>query len=134
VQPGQSVYVADAGFDEAPAYWAADPHGLRLSNGDRLDEHLGALALIERRAYWPFEFDIPSQQPITTLPPYAALAARVGSLPNRRDVLGADLCGFDDLLLIEADAVPALPANRFRLRVDAGFAALYAITQCHPPS
>ena len=134
IQPGQTVYVADVGLAEAPAYWAADPHWLLLSNGARLDEHLGALALIERRAYWPFEFDIPSQQPIETLPPYAALAGQVGSLPNRRDVLGANLCGFDYLLLIEADATPALPAERFRMLTNAGFAALYAITGCQPQS
>lgn len=134
VQPGQTVYVADVGLDEAPAYWAADPHWLLLSNGTRLDEHLGALALIERRAYWPFEFDIPSQQPIKTLPPYAALAAQVGSLPNRRDVLSANLCGFDYLLLIEAEAAPALPDERFRMLTNTGFAALYAITGCQPQS
>ena len=31
---------------------------------------------------------------------------------------------------MEADAVPDLPADRFRLLVRSGFAALYTITQC----
>ena len=53
-----------------------------LSNGARTDEHLGALALIEHRAYWPFEFDNASQQPIETREPYRSLAIRVGSMPD----------------------------------------------------
>ena len=81
VQPGQAVYVAEVGIEERPAYWKADPHWLRLSDGVRVDEHLGALALIEHRAYWPFEFDNPSQQPIETREPYRALAVRVGDYP-----------------------------------------------------
>jgi hypothetical protein len=35
-----------------------------------------------------------------------------------------------DRLLVDADAVPGLPAERFRLLARSGFAALYAITQC----
>ena len=86
---------------------------------------LGALALIEHRAYWPFEFDKPSQQPIETREPYRALAGQVGHLPNRAEAAAADVCGFDYVLLMEADAVPGLPAERFRLLVRSGFAALY---------
>jgi hypothetical protein len=132
VQPGQTVYVADAGLQEAPAYWAADPDRLMLSDGVPVNGHLGALALIERRAYWPFEFDLPSQQPIVTLPPYDALAARVGWLPSRTEALAAKLCGFDYVLMTEASAVPPLPPSRFRLLVGTHFATLYAIKQCDP--
>ncbi len=130
VRPGQTVYVAEAGFKEAPVYWAADPRWRLLSNGMRTDGHLGALALIEHRAFWPFEFDLPSQQPIRTREPYHSLAAGVGGLPHRSAAAIADMCGFDYVLLMEADAVPELPASRFRLLVRSGFAALYAVTQC----
>ena len=130
VQPGQAVYVAVAGDDEAPAYWGANPHWRRLSNGVRMDEHDAALMVIEHRAYWPFEFDIPSQQPMQTRPRFRALADRIGGLPNRTKAAAADTCGFDYVLMLEADAVPALPAKRFRLLLQSGFAALYAITQC----
>ncbi len=130
VQPGQAVYVAEAGLKEAPAYWDANPRWRLLSNGVRTDEHLGALVLIEHRAYWPFEFDMPSQQPIETREPYRALAGEVGSLPDRAEAAVADVCGFDYVLLMEADAVPALPSDRFRLVAQSGFAALYAITRC----
>lgn len=130
VQPGQALYVAEAGVDEAPAYWAGNPGWRLLSSGMRTDEHLAALALIERRAYWPFEFDMPSQQPIRTLEPYRTLANRVGHLPNRAEAAAADVCGFDYVLLMDADAVPALPASRFRLLAGSSYAALYGIIDC----
>lgn len=132
VRPGQAVYVADASIAEAPDYWAANPYSLELSNGFPVSGHLGALVLLEHRAYWPFEFDVPSQQPIRTQEPYAGLAAKVGSMPDRRTTAAADLCGFDWVLLTDAEAVPRLPADRFRLVTDAGFAALYEIERCRP--
>lgn len=132
VRPGQAVYVAQAGRTEAPAYWAANARWRELSDGTGTGEHLGALAVIERRAYWPFEFDTPSQQPIETREPYRSMAERVGGLPDRDQAAAADVCGFDYVLLLEADAVSALPTERFRLLAQSGFAALYAITQCKP--
>jgi hypothetical protein len=130
VQPGQAVYFVRAGLDEAPSYWRANPHFRKLSDGVRTDEHLGALALIEHRAYWPFEFDNPSQQPIETREPYAALAVRVGSIPTRAIAASANVCGFDYVLLIDADAVPPLPPDRFQLMRQSGFATLYTIRHC----
>jgi hypothetical protein len=79
---------------------------------------------------WPFEFDDPSQQPIETLAPYRTLADRVGNLPDRVEAAIANVCGFDYVLLMEADAVPDLPADRFRRLDRSGFAALYTITHC----
>ena len=130
VQPGQAVYVAELGLHERPAYWDANPHWRLLSDGARLDEHLGALAVIEHRAYWPFMFDVPSQQPIETREPYRTLASRIGQMPTYQQAVVADVCGFDYVLLMEADAVPDLPAARFRLLERSGFAALYAVVEC----
>jgi hypothetical protein len=127
VRPGQAVYVAEAGLREAPGYWAANPRWRLLANGTRTDEHLGALALIEHRAYWPFEFDNLSQQPLETREPYRSMASKIGGLPDRATAAVADLRGFDYVLLMAADAVPGLPADRFRLLVRSGFAALYAV-------
>jgi hypothetical protein len=132
IQPGQTVYLAEAGLQEAPAHWSTNPRWRLLSNGARTDEHLGALALIEHRAYWPFEFDNASQQPLATREPYRAIAERVGHMPDRAEAAVADLCGFDYALLLEADAVPGLPPERFHLLARSGFAALYAITKCKP--
>ena len=130
VEPGQAVYVAEAGPREAPDYWARNPNWRILSNGVRTDEHLGALVPIEHRAYWPFEFDNASQQPIETRQPYRALAERIGGLPDRGSAAVANVCGFDYVLLTGADAVPKLPATRFQLLTQSGFAALYAVTHC----
>ncbi len=128
VQPGQAVYVAEAGLTEATDYW--DRRFRLLANGTRTGEHLPALIVIEHRAWWPFEFDTPSQQPVETLQPYRGMAERIGSLPDRAAAARADVCGFDYVLLTGADAVPDLPAIRFRKLVQAGYAALYAITKC----
>ena len=130
LKPGDAVYVAEAGTSEAAAYWQTNPRWRLLSDGTRTDEHLAALALIEHRAYWPFEFDNPSQQPIETREPYQDLALRVDHMPTRTEAATADVCGFDYVLLMDADAVPGLPMQRYRLLVRSGFAALYTITQC----
>ncbi|HVY16849.1 MAG TPA: hypothetical protein VHB27_16625 [Rhodopila sp.] len=132
LRPGQTVMVADASPAEAPAYWAKDPYRLRLANGVTLSAHFGALTLIERRAWWPFEFDNPSQQPMRTREPYRALALRAAELPDRTRLLTMDLSGFDDVLLTNAEAVPPLPADRFTRLAGSGFAVLYAIRDRRP--
>jgi hypothetical protein len=132
LRPGETVMVADASPAEAPAYWAADPYWQRLSDGVTLSANLGALALIEHRAWWPFEFDNESQQPIRTLEPYRDLALRAAGLPDRTRLLAMDLCGFDAVLMTNAAAVPKLPENRFRWLAGSGFADLYATAGCKP--
>jgi hypothetical protein len=132
VLPGQAVYVVSVAPEESKAYWAHAPWSRRLSNDIQTDSHLGALALIERRAWWPFEFDNPSQQPMSTKEPYRSFATRGGGLPDQAGLLKANLCGFDVVLLTQADAAPDLPQARFRLLVRAGFAALYATKECRP--
>ena len=97
VQPGTRVLVASVLPEEAPDYWQNVPLSRQLSLGIRLDRHLPALLLIERRAYWPFQFDNPSQQPMTTLPPYRELAERADLMPGYRALAvpgGIDLCGY----------------------------------------
>jgi len=54
---------------------AGDPPGPRLSDGAIAGTHLPALLVIEHRAWWPFLFDNPSQQPIETREPFRTLAA-----------------------------------------------------------
>jgi hypothetical protein len=65
-----------------------------------------------------------------TLEPYRSLTNRVGSLPDRATASVADVCGFDYVLLLAADSVAPLPAARFRLLAQSGFAALYGVTKC----
>jgi hypothetical protein len=133
VPPGARVFVATVSQEEAPGYWQRGPMGRRLSLGLPLDGHLGALLLIERRAYWPFMFDDPSQQPIETLPPYRGLAAQADAAVGARDLeaLGkVDLCGFTDLLLLHAGAIPdaaQLDTGRLVLVAQTDIAALYRV-------
>jgi hypothetical protein len=133
VAPGARVFVASVSPEEAPDYWRHGPLSRRLSNGIRIDYHLPALLLIERRAYWPFLFDNPSQQPVATLPPYRDLAERAGSLVDHGALSAAgkvDLCGYDYVLLLEASAEPDLPhfaADRLTLLARSNFAALFRV-------
>jgi hypothetical protein len=133
VEPGARVIVASVSPEEAPSYWRDGPLSRRLSNGIRLDYHLPALLLIEHRAFWPFLFDNPSQQPIVTLAPYRALAERAGSIADHGALAipgRVDLCGFDYLLLLEAGADPDLAhfaQDRLRLLAQSDIAALFRI-------
>jgi hypothetical protein len=134
VQPGDRVFIATVSPEEAPAYWQDGPLARRLSVGLRLDSHLPALLLIEHRAYWPFLFDNPSQQPVETLSPYRELAERAGSIADHRELVepgGIDLCGFTHLLLLEAGGEPDLAhfaPNRLVLLDRTGYAALFRVT------
>ena len=130
VRPGDLVFLTTVSQSEAPAYWRDGPWSRRLSNGARTDVHTAALLLIERRAYWPFLFDNASQQPITTLEPYRTLANGVEGIKEHGLLTAADLCGFDELLLLEAGADPDLArfaGDRLRLIAASDFAALFAV-------
>jgi hypothetical protein len=48
--------------------------GRQLPLLERLDNHLPALALLERRAFWPLLFADPNQQPVVAVAPYDRLA------------------------------------------------------------
>ena len=119
--------------EEAPGYWQDSPLSRQLSNGIRVDYHLAALLLIERRAFWPFLFDNPSQQPVETLPPYRAMAESARSLPDHGALAvpgKVDLCGYDYLLLLEAGGEPDLlhfAVDRLVLIAQADFAALFRV-------
>ena len=105
VEPGSLVFITDVKPEEEPGYWDIGHPARLLSNGLRMDVHLPALLLIERRAYWPFLFDNPSQQPVRTRQPYRALSDGIVHLPPHRDleVPGkVSLCGFDSVLLMQA--------------------------------
>ncbi|CAN7142774.1 hypothetical protein LJR225_000050 [Phenylobacterium sp. LjRoot225] len=57
--------------------WPVKPpprDGRVLPNVAPLDGHLGAIVVIERRAFWPLLFADPSQQPLRVKPPYDQLA------------------------------------------------------------
>jgi hypothetical protein len=109
----------------------------------RLDSHLPALLLIERRAFWPLLFADPSQQPLMVRPPYDDIAEP--SLSENVDWLvllhpispeAAALTdylqnwrgNFDYVLLIDPPPSGPLPSG-LTLVHGGGIAALYRITR-----
>jgi hypothetical protein len=75
LQPGAKVMSARPAYD--PAYAARN--GRALPNVEMMDEHLAALGVIERRAFWPLLFADPGQQPIVVRPPYDRMSQTLGS-------------------------------------------------------
>jgi len=140
VRPGTRVMTVPVLPEEAPGYWRNAPLSRQLSLGIPLDRHLPALLLIEHRAYWPFQFDNPSQQPMTTLPPYRELAERADMMRGYRTLAapgGIELCGFDELLLLDAGAEPDLAhfaTDRLRLLASSDIAALFSVRPSSCPS
>lgn len=143
VSSGNRVFLTSIGPTAAPKYWAASPAARHLSNGTRTDYHLAALLLIERQAYWPFLFANASQQPIEITPQYSALGEQSYDLSDldfaaicagrpATAKLDSALCGYDQVLLLEAGALtdPAsCGAGRLTMLKKTDFAALFQVKQ-----
>ncbi|HEY2134172.1 MAG TPA: hypothetical protein VGH36_14560, partial [Acetobacteraceae bacterium] len=139
--PGDRVFITAVTPDEAPAYWAHNTSARQLSNGTRLDYHLPALILIEHRAFWPYLFADPSQQPIALTPTYQALAEQEANLPPHTELTACTDTGplsrtniafrnYTHVLLLEAGADPNaahFAPSRLTLIADSVMAALYRI-------
>lgn len=133
VRPGTRVFLATVSPTEAPEYWRQGPLSRRLSLGLPLDDHVAALLLIEHRAYWPFLFDNPSQQPVVISPPYRQIAQPAESIATSSEVTDGqvNLRGYDDVLLLYAggrDHLEGLAPN-LTLIAKSDMAALFAIGQ-----
>jgi hypothetical protein len=90
VAPGDVVLTVRLPRAHEPDGWTDIASARRLSDGTVVDSHLPALLLIEHRAWWPFLFDNPSQQPIETREPYRTMAARVDASPDPIALLASD--------------------------------------------
>ena len=135
VQPGDLVLSAQVSPREAPGWWASGPNARRLSDGRAMDTHLPALLLIERRAWWPYLFDNPSQQPIETREPYRSLAERVGPMPDMRELIvleDAELGNFTHVLLLDAGGLSGPVSPRLVLMVLRDKAALFRVVADRP--
>lgn len=133
VKPGAKVLVARG----HPGNWTEAEMPTRALPGiNRLDGHLPALLLIERRAFWPLLFADPAQQPVAVRPPYDRLTQPLGepldwavlqqegrSAPHYFDDWRED---FDNVLLIDAPASPPSLTGLTLLR-SGSFAVLYRI-------
>jgi hypothetical protein len=131
----------DIGTRDFPDHWrnVARRH---LGTGD-YDPHIAALAVIERRAFWPLLFSDPTQQPIRMQPGYDLLKAR--GLPEYVDLValrhgegplvGAPnpFCGFDHLLALVGGADPAarsLAPAWLKMESRTDTAVLYRVSGC----
>ena len=125
VQPGDRVYVTSVAPAEAPDYWQHGPRSRILWTGLRLDYHLAALLVLEHRAFWPFLFTDPTQQPVMVLEPYRRLAEVAGPMLAHRDPQATSdrmLCGYDYVLLLNAGGEPDV-AQYGRGRLDLVYAS-----------
>jgi hypothetical protein len=138
VEPGALVLAVRS---HDPVTDAATPERL-LPDTERLDSHLPALLVIERRAFWPNLFADPVQQPVSVRPPYARVAwplydpvdwdafkgpltpGLLGYAPYLRNWRG----DFDHVLLIDRPANIAPPAGLTPVYVG-DYAALYRIVR-----
>ncbi len=143
VQPGSRVLAARG--HPAHETKSVSPPERALPGMYRLDGHLGALLLIERRAFWPLMFADPAQQPLAVKPPYDRIAQPLGEpvdwpLLQQDQFSLVDLAtaryladwrnNFDYVLLIDPSA--PLPPPRGLASVAAnGYAVLYRNTARH---
>ena len=82
VRPGDAVMTFRLPRAPDPSIWDPRPRPRLLSDGTLTDAHFPALLVIEHRAWWPFLFDIPSQQPIETHEPFRTLTTWIDTSPD----------------------------------------------------
>lgn len=141
VKPGSRVLVARGhpGHETAGVL----PPERALPGMYRLDGHLGALLVIERRAFWPLMFADPTQQPLMVKPPYDAIAHPLGEpvdwpLLNQDSFSATDLAAarylpewrrnFDYVLLIDLPAPSQPPPRGLTPLASNAYAVLYRNT------
>lgn len=84
VMPGDKVLLVrtEAHPPEIPV--RKTPVSCHFEGGVPACLHVPSLLLIERRAFWPFLFSVPWEQPVRVLPPYNRLSIGVGDVPDYR--------------------------------------------------
>jgi hypothetical protein len=93
VPPGSVVMTVRIRRENDPIRWTSITSARSLSDGTVVDAHIPALLLIEHRAWWPFLFTNPSQQPIQTREPFQTLGDRIDISPEPISLLAQDVPG-----------------------------------------
>lgn len=148
VPPGARVLAVSAGIGAPKTYVASEPAGAVPPIMYHVDEHLPALLVIERHAFWPQLFADPRQQPVVVRPAYAAISNSLGE-PQSVALLASDRPladppvpymqdwpgHFDYVLVLDAGALAdtALRPDRLDLVKATHFAALYRIRRAATP-
>ena len=122
VAPGAKILPSETALPDA----FSPGSGRVLPNLSRLDEHLGALAVIERHAFWPLLFADPGQQPLVVRPPYDRISQPLGNAAPWNDLFADPSTGaqvahvpylagwrrrFDYVLLLGPKAAGPTPAG-----------------------
>ncbi len=143
VRPGARVLVARG----HPGHLTDVEQPVRALPGVyRLDGHLAALLVVERRAFWPLMFADPAQQPLEVRPPYDEIAQPLAEPVDwpelSRDAGSPQALGgarylrdwrahFDDVLLIDPPT-PMLSPRGLLPAYAGGYAVLYRIQREAP--
>ncbi len=81
VRPDDRVLVVQAERNDLFGAMVNQPDSLRAMLLNDATQHLPALLVIERKAFWPLLFSAVTKQPVKVMPPYDAIALPEGELP-----------------------------------------------------
>ncbi len=129
VQPGDVVLTTGPPSTEATPVWTSAVTARTLSDGTVVDFHLSALLLIEHRAWWPFLFDNPSQQPLEGREPFQALAELIDHSSDPIALLADDdsLTRLVTHVLVRGRLPDSAEVAGLKLIAQSGDIALYAV-------
>jgi hypothetical protein len=87
IEPGARVLAVMVTAHDVPDFYDGQPSSRFLlfghpGLGRTAIMHLPALALIERRAFWPLLFTAPTNIPLKVLAPYSSIAVDEGAVPS----------------------------------------------------
>ena len=87
IEPGSRVLAVMVTAHDVPDFYDGQPSSRFFlfghpGVGRAALMHLPALALIERRAFWPLLFTAPTKQPLKVLAPYSSIAVDEGVVPS----------------------------------------------------
>jgi hypothetical protein len=82
IEPGSRVLAVMVTAHDVPDFYDGQPSSRFFLFGHSAIMHLPALALIERRAFWPLLFTAPTKQPLKVLAPYSSIAVDEGVVPS----------------------------------------------------
>jgi hypothetical protein len=143
VKPGSKVIVVTLPPKENIPYWNNAPAARRIAGLVPSDTHLSALLMIERHAFWPLLFSVPSQHAIRVRPKYLPLTVPSGELPRYEALTNptpVDYAfapylrdwqrNFDYVLVMNAGGIAdlnKLAPKKLKLLTQADIAALYKV-------
>lgn len=150
VPPGSRVLVATAEMPASGGRWWRYRSRV-IATFSRADEHMPALLVIERRAFWPLMYAVKGQQPIRLLPPYDRMNPGVNAPPPHQ-LLGTNgrstwwegqapylahwRSDFDFVLVLNADGarddLDGFLPDSLRLLRRTGMAALFRVRPLGP--